>query len=223
MCAAKAPASVYFFDHDTTLSDKTPTLRPDDAKLLISQRLRVSQSYNLESADENVISYLNRFSAPQRLLSSSEKQVSERAKLLVVVEGVEPINGQTGSCINLLLLYMRKLTNTVNSVIRDEKPAFQIIDPPPPSFNRKLVHSLAEQLRRAPEARRVSTSDINRDGYFMEVACSRMVGASCSTKSEDWTEVRLFRVASNAVRLFWNISVINNVLKAKTQKASLPL
>lgn len=86
---------LYIFDPDLpAVHDQVPSLSPDAAKLLISQRLGVSQFHSLKDADEQTISFLNKNSSPQRLLSISENEGGRMTRLLVVVEGVEDADGR---------------------------------------------------------------------------------------------------------------------------------
>jgi hypothetical protein len=93
---AEPEASVYFFDKvhiARAPSDSIPSTSPQAARLLLAQRLGLSQYHSLKDADEYTLQALNQFRDTQHPLFSSKNNDERIGKLLVVVEGVEAPGG----------------------------------------------------------------------------------------------------------------------------------
>ncbi len=82
----------------TSSSTEARPISPITTKLLLAQRLGLSQYYSLEGADEATIEILNGFTSPQEqlFLDGIETKRRER-KLLAIVENVEQFEGESVS------------------------------------------------------------------------------------------------------------------------------
>ena len=92
--AALSEASVYFFDKNTNPSEaQPPSVSPSTARLLLAQRLGLSQYHSLKGAGDSTIKYLNALGGTQNPIFSDEEQ--EPLKLLIFIEGWENPKGSS--------------------------------------------------------------------------------------------------------------------------------
>lgn len=99
--AASAPARVFVYDPlDASANtaaasslSSPPTVSPETARLILAQRLGVSQYHSLDRVDDELLQYLNAFGGKTELLGTSNEHEHTDAQLLVWVEGVEDVNG----------------------------------------------------------------------------------------------------------------------------------
>ena len=82
---------------------ESPAVSPAFGRLLFSQHLSISQFHGLKEADESTITYLNEHKSQQRLLAESEHDAVKAAKLLIFVEGIENVRGDSSSSFTTLL------------------------------------------------------------------------------------------------------------------------
>lgn len=73
-----------------------PSVTPLTARLLLAQRLGLSQYHSLEDADESTIQILNNYGGKQQQIFAHEDRSEGTGKLLLVVEGVANPNGRLG-------------------------------------------------------------------------------------------------------------------------------
>ena len=90
---AEVPAAHVYDLHGTSqhrpAASSPDLVSPETARLILAQRLGLSQYHSLKGVDEQTIRQLNDFGgSPRRLLSSSYGN-SSPGKLLVIVEAVE--------------------------------------------------------------------------------------------------------------------------------------
>ncbi|CAG8974272.1 hypothetical protein HYALB_00008968 [Hymenoscyphus albidus] len=107
---------------------KPATLTPEQARLILAQRLGTSRYHDLaSSASESTLSYINTFGGAQESLFDDEalKQVPE---LVLIVEGVSSQSAKS-------------LLSAQESI----KPAFSILSPPPMKANSQFVSDLNAQ------------------------------------------------------------------------------
>lgn len=94
--ATSPEATVYFLDKDTEPSDaRPPSVSPSTARLLLAQRLELSQYHSLEGADDSTVQYLNALGGTQKQIFLSGDQEETTQKLLVIVEGWENPKGSS--------------------------------------------------------------------------------------------------------------------------------
>ena len=89
-------ASVYLLDQDLQPSARgssVPTVEPSTARLLLAQRLGISQYHSLENPDDLTLQLLNRFRGTQSSLFSEVEKDEGKHKVLILVEGVNKANG----------------------------------------------------------------------------------------------------------------------------------
>ncbi|TVY32913.1 putative endoplasmic reticulum membrane protein [Lachnellula subtilissima] len=123
--AASEPASVYILQGSESPSSNPPTLTPEQARLVLAQRLSISQYHGLGDVSDSTLSYINRFSGQQiESLFGAVPPQELAAELVLVVEGVSKTHLKTWESL---------------------KPAFTISDPPSPPANKKLVSDLNTQ------------------------------------------------------------------------------
>ena len=92
--AALSEASVYFFDKNTKPTEaQPPSVSPSTARLLLAQRLGLSQYHSLKDAGDSTIKHLNALGGTQNPIFSDEEQ--EPLKLLIFVEGWENPKGSS--------------------------------------------------------------------------------------------------------------------------------
>lgn len=94
--AASPEASVYFFDKNTEPSEaQPPSLSPSTARLLLAQRLELSQYHSLKDADSSTIRQLNALGGTPKQIFPNEEQGETPMKLLIIVEGWEDPKGSS--------------------------------------------------------------------------------------------------------------------------------
>lgn len=85
-------APVYYFNRDSNSSSgrfPAASVEPSAARLLLAHRLDLSQYHSLGNVDDSTLQLLNRFGGANPPLFSEDEDVTQREKLLVVVEGVD--------------------------------------------------------------------------------------------------------------------------------------
>lgn len=128
-------ASVYIFQGEKWPKTSTPApeiLSPEQARLVIAQRLGVSQYHSLKDASRETLKYINSFGRNQDSLFSDELVREKPAELVIVVEGVSSETAEP-------------LLSRWESIM----PAFLISNPPSSGANKKLVRDLhLQQFRK---------------------------------------------------------------------------
>lgn len=129
--SAASDATVYLFqDKVGQDSSNTPTLSPEQARLVFAQRLGISQYHGLGDASESTISYINQFGGQEESLF--QDAVGDKvAELVVIVEGVGAPPTVAASLSSAWAAY---------------KPAFKISGAPSSKANKILVSDLRRQL-----------------------------------------------------------------------------
>ena len=105
---AAGEALVYTFDRATNPSLSTSTgvpatISPENARLVLAQRLGLSQFYDLGDADDETIRLLNQHTIPQAPLG--EGDVEDVRRLMIIVEGVKEPGGMLSRSIHMVSEY----------------------------------------------------------------------------------------------------------------------
>ena len=66
-----------------------PSISPQTARLLLAQRLGLSQYHSLQDADDHTLDILNSFGGEQQQIFAPEETLQGAEKLLFIVEGVD--------------------------------------------------------------------------------------------------------------------------------------
>ncbi|TVY51398.1 putative endoplasmic reticulum membrane protein [Lachnellula cervina] len=123
--AASEPASVYILQASESPSSNPPTLTPEQARLVIAQRLSISQYHGLGDVSDSTLSYINRFGGQYKASLFEDAASQDQAtELVLVVEGVSKAQLKNWGSL---------------------RPAFTISNPPSPPANKKLVLDLNKQ------------------------------------------------------------------------------
>lgn len=123
--AASEPASVYILQASESPSSNPPTLTPEQARLVIAQRLSISQYHGLGDVSDSTLSYINRFGGQYKASLFEDAASQDQAtELVLVVEGVSKAQLKNWESL---------------------RPAFTISNPPSPPANKKLVLDLNKQ------------------------------------------------------------------------------
>ena len=95
--ATAAPSGhVFVFDpvRDHAAPTQAPSLSPEAARLILAQRLGVSQYHSIEDVEnEDLISHLNEYGGTQELFADDRTQDRSYAHALVWIEGIDDIGG----------------------------------------------------------------------------------------------------------------------------------
>ena len=92
--AASHEAFVYVFDKKTELSNvQPPSVSPNTARLLLAQRLGLTQYHSLREDDESAIEHLNALGGTQKPVFLDEGRDETPLKFLLIVEGWEDPQG----------------------------------------------------------------------------------------------------------------------------------
>lgn len=88
-CAVSAQALLYISDRDPVPSrESPPSISPITARLVLAQRLGLSQYHSLDDVDESTLEALNAFGGEQRRLFKDDEQPTLEEKFLFIIEGV---------------------------------------------------------------------------------------------------------------------------------------
>ena len=95
--AAVLEAPVYIFNGKSiaSASHDLPSLSPETARLVLADRLGLSQYHSILGADELTIHYVNQFggSRSQQFPNDAPESAHSSNRLLLVIEGVENPQG----------------------------------------------------------------------------------------------------------------------------------
>lgn len=95
---ASTDALVYTFDQSRSVSSpKPPSISPNTARLLLAQRLGLSQHHELGDADETVLQILNSYGGDAQPVFAHEEGQAIANKLLLIVEGIDHPGGMARS------------------------------------------------------------------------------------------------------------------------------
>lgn len=124
------PAKVYvlsnLYDQPAAASSKSPTLSPEEARLVIAHRLGVSSYHSLENIHESTLEYINTFGSRKHKLFSD---VDDEEELLVVM-----MDGAS-----------EEMANTYVKELGLSQPAFTISNPPSFEANKQLAKDIRTQ------------------------------------------------------------------------------
>ncbi|CCD44045.1 hypothetical protein ACHAO1_008914 [Botrytis cinerea] len=134
-CAASDSALAYILDGHQKPNNlvSPPALSPNEARLVLAQRLGVSQFHDVGSVGSEAIKYINKFGGQLKSLFNDARK-DRAAELVIIVEGVS--EETAGS-----------LLNSLSSI----KPAFTISNPPTARTTQKLADDLELQVGKAKE------------------------------------------------------------------------
>lgn len=94
VAATSKPGRVFVYDpiHPASTSSQSQpaAVSPETARLILAQRLGVSQYHTIEGVDSDLIRHLNAFGGKQALLGNDKRSV---AHLLVWIEGADNADG----------------------------------------------------------------------------------------------------------------------------------
>ena len=91
-----AEALVYINDATSTKQKEgPPSLSPKTLRLLLAQRLGLSQYHSLQDADESTIDTLNAFGGRRQQIFIDDERAQGAEKLLLIVEGVANPEGRS--------------------------------------------------------------------------------------------------------------------------------
>ncbi len=66
-----------------------PSISPHSARLLLAQRLGLSQYHSLQDADDLTLEILNKYGGEHQQIFAREETVQDVEKLLLIIEGVD--------------------------------------------------------------------------------------------------------------------------------------
>lgn len=93
-CAVAAEALIYTSDVPSPASRAgTPSISPNTARLLLAQRLGLSQYHSLEGADKSTLDILNTYGGKQQQLFAHEEHSRSNDRFLLIVDGVTKPEG----------------------------------------------------------------------------------------------------------------------------------
>ncbi|APA09370.1 hypothetical protein SS1G_12165 [Sclerotinia sclerotiorum 1980 UF-70] len=131
-CAASDSARAYIFESQQWPNNAAspPSLSPNEARLVLAQRLGVSRFHDVGSVDANAINHINKFGGQSQLKSLFKDAPKDRAAELVMI--VEGVSEETAG----------SLLDAWSSI----KPAFTISNPPSVRTTQKLADDLELQV-----------------------------------------------------------------------------
>jgi hypothetical protein len=94
--AACAAGIGHVYIHDSiprTSPQPSSSVDPETARLILAQRLGLSQFHSINNPSESIVEQINAFGGRQRKLFGEEDPKRTQAQLLVWVDGVEDVTG----------------------------------------------------------------------------------------------------------------------------------
>ncbi|KAI9647992.1 hypothetical protein NHQ30_002620 [Ciborinia camelliae] len=133
VCAASNPARAYIFEGQQWPNNlaSPPALSPNEARLILAQRLGVSQFHDVGSVDRSAIQHINKFGGQLKSLFKDAPK-DRAAELVMIVEGVS-----------------EETAGPVLDAWSSINPAFTISNPPSVRTTRKLADDLELQVGEA--------------------------------------------------------------------------
>ncbi|ESZ91047.1 hypothetical protein SBOR_8566 [Sclerotinia borealis F-4128] len=191
-CATSDSARAYIFEGQQWPNNlaSPPALSPNEARLVLAQRLGVSQFHDVGSVGSSAIKYINKFGGQIKSLFEDAPKNSA-AELVMIVEGV--LEGTAGS-----------LSDAWSSI----QPAFTISNPPSVRTTQKLADDLESQVG---EAKKCSFDDAinpfadrcwNGKSKIMHVDLNRQ------PKNKDFINASFERLTKFASKAEMNVLVI---------------
>lgn len=126
LSAASEPASVYLFPEQRS-SSSAPTLTTEEARLIITQRLGVSQYHSLHHASKATLEFINTFGGQRSLLFSDDSKHDSGSYLVMIVEGVS-----------------LKLERLMMESFQFTEPSFKILNPPSETANKHFISDMIQ-------------------------------------------------------------------------------
>jgi hypothetical protein len=134
--SAAVSADVYILQGKESSSPSNPTtLNPEQARLVLAQRLGSSRYHDLSSADETTLSYINQFGGAHESLFE-DVPTDKAAELVLIVEGVD-----------------KNVAGLLLDSWGSPRPSFSILSPPSMRENQKLVEDLNKQCGQAKDCK----------------------------------------------------------------------
>ena len=127
--ASSEKAKVYILPQPKHLirPSTTPTLSPEEARLVIAQRVGVSQHYSLNQISSDTLAYINTFGRQQFRLFEDDT-ADGPIQLIIISDGISP-----------------SMAEHLATVYGSTEPAFEISDPPSQGANAQLVKDISTQ------------------------------------------------------------------------------
>ena len=142
--AVTRDASVYTFGDSVSPPNDVALIAPETARLVLAQRLGVSQYHRLSGADDSTLDLLAQLGGRHNALFKDDRREDEIRRILVVVEGIENPESKTHQ---YRREDIRMFTILLDIFGKEIKPTFKISNPPPSSSNRQLVLDFLTQDR----------------------------------------------------------------------------
>ncbi|ORY15022.1 hypothetical protein BCR34DRAFT_585369 [Clohesyomyces aquaticus] len=127
-CSAASPKAglVYVYDPDTpATSQQSPSVSPETARLILAQRLGLSQFHSIKDASDELIGQLNAFGGRQQRPFGVDN-IRNKAQALIWIEDVDD----------------------ASTIVKDQaqySAAFYVADPPSSSVNENLIKNMILQ------------------------------------------------------------------------------
>ena len=87
-------AAVYTFDNGAApLTGETAIFDPETVRLILSRRLDVSRYHNIHDVDQTLLQQIDHLGGAELTLFNEDNEAEKVSKLLIMVEGVEDIQG----------------------------------------------------------------------------------------------------------------------------------
>jgi hypothetical protein len=126
--AASETAKVYIFQKpEYPTSSIIPTLTPEEARLVIAQRLGVSRYHSLRDVSKDALAHINAFGGPQTQLFANDGEHG-RSQLVVMIDNASP---------EVAAQYQKEWAPI--------QPAFEISNAPSRTANQQLIRDLIDQ------------------------------------------------------------------------------
>ena len=134
--SAASNADVYIFQGDASPTTSNPAiLTPEQARLVLAQRLHTSEYHDLSGASDTTLNYINDFGISEDSLFE-DAPIDKAAELVLIVEGVN-----------------KKTAGPLLDAWASVKPSFSISNPPSMKANKQLVKDLNGQSGQTKDCR----------------------------------------------------------------------
>jgi hypothetical protein len=124
--AATEPARAFIFAKSQVDNPGAPTISPDEARLVLAQRLGVSSHHRIGSPSETTIDLIDKYGGQQQQLSQNHVNVDHQ--LVIVAEG-----------------WTQEMSMSIQETWGMLYLAFEISDPPTYAVTERLVQDMIAQ------------------------------------------------------------------------------
>jgi hypothetical protein len=148
--ASAAAGQVFLFDVEAAPQQTAETIDPATARLILAQRLDLSQFHSIADADDEAIRLVNDFGGQTQQLFGSGSHVESRSRVMIVVEGIQDPLGMHTLCGSSMEI--DRCSNALDCLVPvlTEFTSFSVSPAPHSSDSLQLFSTLSSEAGQLP-------------------------------------------------------------------------